>query len=77
MDPVVGVIARMTAGLARVPTLRPRVTGQNHRTWYTISLKKSARGIVITWVEQANTILADINHQTQGANYPPRPSTGR
>ena len=40
-------------------------------------LPEEIREIVITWVEQANTILADINHQTPGANYPPRPSTGR
>jgi tetratricopeptide (TPR) repeat protein len=76
MDPVVGVIARMTAGLARVPTLRPRVTRQTIARLQR-DLPEEIREIVITWVEQANTILADINHQTPGANYPPRPSTGR
>jgi tetratricopeptide (TPR) repeat protein len=76
MDPVVGVIARMTAGLARVPTLRPRVTRQTIARLQR-DLPEEIQEIVITWVEQANTILADINHQTPGANYPPRPSTGR
>jgi tetratricopeptide (TPR) repeat protein len=69
MDPVVRVIARMTAALAEAPTLHPNVTRQIIARLRR-DLPQEIHEIVIAWVEQADTILADTGHQTPGAEPP-------
>jgi hypothetical protein len=67
MDAVVRVLLGMAASLARAPALQPKVSRQT-MTRLRRDLPEEIYDIVISWVQEAYSVLTDTRHLTPGTD---------